>query len=103
MASDDPIPCAVFAKKNNLLDIPGWKQFRKYVNNSTTIINSITTDQILQTKYTIKYQFGYQIPCNYEDAVEIDKRNGNALWQDATKLELIKINEYNTFKDKGKS
>jgi hypothetical protein len=32
---------------------------------------------------------------------ELDKRNGNTLWQDATRLELDQLDEYNTFKNLG--
>ena len=44
-----------------------------------------------------------KIPSNYEEAVKWDKSNGNTKWQDAVKLELQQIDEYNTFEDKGKA
>ena len=28
IASDDPVTCAVYARENSLLDLPGWKRFR---------------------------------------------------------------------------
>ena len=40
------------------------------------------------------YQFGYLIPMDYKQAVELDKLNGNSRWYDATKKELDQINEY---------
>jgi hypothetical protein len=30
IASDDPVTCVEYAKKHNLLDIPGWKIFHRY-------------------------------------------------------------------------
>ena len=30
IAKDDPITCAAYAKKHNLLQKEGWKQFRRY-------------------------------------------------------------------------
>jgi hypothetical protein len=33
IASDDPITCAEYALKHNLLDEPGWKRFRHYTRN----------------------------------------------------------------------
>ena len=47
------------------------------------------------------YQYGYEVPRTYQEALEIDKRNGNTKWQDAIKLEMIQLDEYNTFKDLG--
>jgi hypothetical protein len=29
IAANDPVPCAEYAKENNLLDTDGWKQFRR--------------------------------------------------------------------------
>ena len=29
IAADDPVSCAIYAKENNLLDLPGWKRFKK--------------------------------------------------------------------------
>jgi hypothetical protein len=28
IAADDPVMCAIYARDNNLLDLPGWKQFK---------------------------------------------------------------------------
>jgi hypothetical protein len=30
IASDNPVSCAMYAKQNNLIDTPGWKQFKKH-------------------------------------------------------------------------
>ena len=46
--------------------------------------------------------FGFLVPRNHDQAVEIDEKNGNTKWQDAEKLELSQLAEYNTFEDKGK-
>jgi hypothetical protein len=46
--------------------------------------------------------YGYEVPRNYKQAMELDDKNGNTKWRDATKLELDQINEYDTFKDIGK-
>ena len=47
----------------------------------------------------MQYKFGFQLPCNYKDAVEIDNKNGTSKWQDAINLGLKQIDEYNVFKD----
>ena len=48
------------------------------------------------------YKFGYQVPRNHAEAVFIDEKNGNTKWQDAEKLEISQLREYDTFKDLGK-
>jgi hypothetical protein len=48
-----------------------------------------------------KYKYGYEIPRTYEQAKQIDAKNGNTLWGDAILLELNQINEYVTFIDQG--
>ena len=45
------------------------------------------------------YKYGYELPKNYEHAVQLDKRNGNTKWQDAVKLEMAQMDEYQTFRD----
>lgn len=45
--------------------------------------------------------YGYLVPRNHDQAVEIDKQNGNTKWQDSENLELTQILEYGTFNNYG--
>ena len=45
----------------------------------------------------IQFMFGIEVPQNVEHALELDKANGNTLWQDSIDLELKEINQYQTF------
>ena len=47
--------------------------------------------------------FGYRIPRDYEEALKLDKMNGNTKWQDCTALEMLQLDEYKTFGDLGHS
>jgi hypothetical protein len=47
------------------------------------------------------FKYGFEIPKSYKHALEVDKQNGNTLWQDATKLELESMAAYDVFKDHG--
>ena len=47
------------------------------------------------------YMYGILVPRNYQQALELDKQNGNTKWQDSTLLELSQIDGYDTFLDKG--
>ena len=48
-----------------------------------------------------KFKYGHEVPKDFKHAVEIDQRNGNTLWQDATRLELESMESYQVFKDTG--
>ena len=49
------------------------------------------------------YQFGFLIPKDYRQALQLDEQNGNSKWYDTTKLEMDQINEYKVFQDHGKA
>ena len=44
---------------------------------------------------------GFLVPRNHEQAMELDKANGNTKWQVAEELELNQIDECEAFIDKG--
>jgi hypothetical protein len=46
------------------------------------------------------YMFGHQVPRNHEQAVKIDRANGNTKWQDSERIEKDQLLEYETFIDK---
>jgi hypothetical protein len=47
------------------------------------------------------YMYGFLVPQNHKQAMQLDKENGNTLWRDEEILELGQIDEYDTFIDKG--
>jgi Reverse transcriptase (RNA-dependent DNA polymerase) len=47
------------------------------------------------------YKYGFEVPRTYEQALKLDKRNGNTWWEDAATLELTQIDDCDTFIDKG--
>jgi ATP-dependent phosphoenolpyruvate carboxykinase len=103
IATDDPVTCAVYAKKNNLLDTPGWKQFKKIARRHKRLVRMLKQSKLRQSRRSPIYKFGFRVPRNHAEAVEIDTLNGNTKWQDAERLELAQIDEHNTFTDKGKA
>ena len=103
IVQDDPITCAVYANKHGLLNTPGWKHLRKYVKTSKRLLRAAEQFKIRQVRKAIKYQFGYQVLRNYEDALRLDMENGNHKWQDAMDVEMAQIKEYGVFKDCGKA
>jgi hypothetical protein len=45
----------------------------------------------------IKYKFGIQVPKGIKKSIDLDKKNGNQLWQEAIKTEFKQLTEYQTF------
>ena len=66
---DDPITCAVYAKKHGLLNTPGWKHDKKDVRTTKRLFRAAKQFKTIQVRKAIKYQFGYQVPRNYEDSL----------------------------------
>ena len=46
--------------------------------------------------------YGYQVPRNHDEAMELDRKNGNHKWRDSEGIELEQLHSYNTFGDHGK-
>ena len=103
ISKDDPITCAVYAKKHDLLDTTGWKHLKRYAKTSKRLIRAVKQSRIRQVRASARYQHGFQVPKDYNDAMSLDKENGNTHWQDAMDLELTQIHEYKVFKDTGKA
>ena len=47
--------------------------------------------------------FGYLIPRNYTEDLELDKDNNNSKWYDATKAEMDSIHSLQVFKKHDKA
>ena len=47
------------------------------------------------------YQFGFLIPKDYKQALQLDEQNGNSKCYHTTKLEIHQISEYKVFQDHG--
>ena len=45
--------------------------------------------------------FGYEVPRNHAQAMELDRKNGNTKWADSERLERDQLLDYDTFIDKG--
>ena len=101
LAADDPVACAIYAKENNLLEVDGWKRFKDIARRHKKYIRMVNQAKLRSYRSAPKYMFGYEVPRNYEHAVQLDLRNGNTKWQDCTKLEMQQLMAYDTFQDLG--
>jgi hypothetical protein len=101
IAVDDPVTCALYAKDHDLLDKPGWKRFSRIARRQQKLIRMANQTKIKSFRSAPRYMYGIEIPRDYQDAVRLDKQNGNTKWQDCTKLEMDQLNDYKTFRDIG--
>ena len=49
-SKDDPITCAVYAKKHDLLDTTGWKHLKRYAKKSKRLIRAVKQSRIRQVR-----------------------------------------------------
>lgn len=100
----DPVSVALYAKKNNLLDTKGWKlpNMKNYVKTQQRIIRRANQAKLHSFRTKPVYQYGYLVPRNHDQAMDIDAKNGNTKWRDAEIHELGCVDEYDVFDDKGK-
>jgi hypothetical protein len=102
IATDDPVTCAEYAKQNNLLDIVGWKRFRRYEKNEKKLNHMINQAKLKSYRRDPFWKFGVLVPRTHAQAMELDKKNGNTKWLEAETTEMSQLLEYQTFVDKGK-
>ena len=101
IAADDPTTCAMYAQENDLLEEPGWRQFRCLAMREKQLLCLINQAKVRSFRTAPRYKFGYPVPCTYEEAAKLDLQNGNAKWQDAIRLEMEQLWEYECFVSHG--
>ena len=101
IGKSDPVSVAIYAKENNLLHLDGWKRFRRLANRQQKLIRLANQAKLYAFRNRIIYKFGIQVPQNHQQAMEIDKANGNHLWREAEETELRQIDDYQVFTDLG--
>ena len=101
IAADDPVTCAIYARDNGLLDKPGWKRFKDIAKREKKFTRMVNQAKLRSYNTAPRYKYGFEVPRTYEQAMRLDQRNGNTLWADSIALELVQIDDYDTFIDKG--
>lgn len=100
----DPVTVAIYAREKNLLNTPGWKLpgLKKYAKTQKRMIRHANKAKLHSFRTKPMFMYGFQVPRNHAQAMELDAANGNTKWLDAEKIELAQIDEYDSFIDKGK-
>ena len=102
IAADEPVACALCAKKKGLLNQPGLKQFKRTSKHHSKHFREANEAKIRQCFSEPKCKCGIEVLRNYDHAVCLDEANGNTLWQDVIKLEMELMKTIKAFKDNGK-
>jgi hypothetical protein len=102
IAADDPVTCAIYARDNDLLELDGWKRFKRLAKRQKKLFRMANQAKLRSYNSAPKYKYGFEVPRDYKHAIWLDKRNGNTKWFDATKLEMSQLDDYSTFRDAGK-
>ena len=50
IAADDPVTCAVYAKNNQLLNLPGWKRFKHVAKTQKSLTGANNQSKIRQVR-----------------------------------------------------
>jgi hypothetical protein len=64
---------------------------------SNTAIDIARIFKVSTSPADSKYKFDIQVPKGIKNAIDLDKKNGNQLWQEAIKTELKHLTDYQTF------
>jgi hypothetical protein len=102
IGKSDPASCAMYADRNGLLHLEGWKQFARLARRRKKLLRMANQAKLQSFRTRPKFKFGVQVPRNHAEAMEFDAANGNTKWRDAELVELAQIDEYDTFEDVGK-
>ena len=96
---------AEYARDNGLID--EWDEIwptlnlRRHAKNAKKLIRMINQAKQLSYKSTPVYMYGYRVPRNHNEAMELDRLNKNDKWSKSEELEVKQLMEYHTFKDHG--
>ena len=101
IAADDPVTCAIYAKENNLLDLPGWKRFKSIAKRQKKFTRMVNQAKLRSYHTAPCYKYGFEVPRDYAHAMQLDEKNKNTRWKDAVALDFLQIDEYQAFRDHG--
>ena len=84
LKESNPIEVAEFAVSRGLDHEPAFAWWVPHTLKHRNKIIAAVKARVVKKDY----MFGIRVPKNYKEAVEIDRENGNTLWQDAIKKEM---------------
>ena len=100
----DPVTVAIYAEEHGLLDTSGWglPGLKKLAKTQKRLIRQANQAKLHSFRTKPMYMYGFQVPRNHEQAMQLDQENGNTRWREAELIEMGQIHEYEALLDKGK-
>lgn len=92
----NPIEVAEYAVANKLESEPAFAWWVK-----TALKRRNAQISAASRRVRIRQKFGIKLPKDYKEAVDLDRANGNTLWQDATRKEMKNVEIAFQFTDHG--
>jgi hypothetical protein len=83
----DPYPLITYTVKRKLTKQPGWEWTRDYLKDDDCLASMVKAYKS-SVKNGTRFMFGVEIPKNFKRALEMDKENGNNLWQESIDKDL---------------
>ena len=74
--------------RNMTSHLNGWKRLKHIAKNQKQLTRATNLSKLRQLRRSAVYQFGFPIPKDYQQALQLHEQNGNSEWYDATKLEI---------------
>jgi hypothetical protein len=96
LSLSNPKPIISFERENKLLDKMPFCHLIQYCRSNTEV-NIARILKLSTSPAGIKYKFGIQVPKEINNAIDLDKKNGNQFYQETIKTELRQFTEYQTF------
>ena len=96
LSLSNPTPIITFARNQNLLHKMPFQHLVQYCKTKTHMAMT-RVHKASSSPTGIKYKFGIQVPKGIKNAINLDKKNGNNLWEEAIKTELKQLTDYQTF------
>jgi hypothetical protein len=94
IARDDPITCAEYALKHNLLDEPGWIRFRHYTRNKNTLGRIVNQCKVSSYRREPFWKFRVLVLRTHKPAMELDMKNIHKKWKEADETEIHQLLKY---------
>ena len=70
--ASDPYTCAVYAKKNDLLNTSGWNVLKRHARTARGLIRTLKKSKYRQAKASRNYEHGWEVPRDYAHALQLD-------------------------------
>ena len=87
----DPVTVAIYAQEHKLLNTPGWMLpgMKKMAKTQKRLIRRANQAKLHSYRTKPVYMYGFQVPRNHDQAMDLDTKNGNN-----------KLREYKAFENK---